>query len=119
QEVRAALTEGTDSAGGYSTPTVIFPQFLEALAPVSSLLQAGARVMPLDRTAKTYRMVKVATVPTAAWRSESGAVAESPPAFGNMDLAPQSLAFYFKVSRELLADSINLDPMLRSVIAQA
>jgi HK97 family phage major capsid protein len=117
--IKAALSVGTDGSGGYTVPSWLFPRFLEALLPVSSLTKAGARIVPLDDTAKTYRIARVSTVPSAAWRNEAGAVAESDPAFTAMDLTPRSLAFYFKVSRELLQDSANLDQMLPGVFAGA
>lgn len=119
EAVRNSLTAGTDSAGGYAVPSILLPQFIEALIPASTVLQAGGRVTPLEKTAKTFRLARVATVPSAAWRSESGAVALSDPAFSALDLTPQDLSFYFKVSRELLADSPNIDAMLVSAIAGA
>lgn len=119
EAVRNSLSVGTGTAGGYTVPLEILPQFLEALIPASSVLKAGGRVMPLEASAATYRLCKVASVPTAGWRSEGGALAQSDPAFDKIDLTPQSLAFYFAVSRELLADSINIDAMLSNAIAGA
>lgn len=121
ESVRAALTEGTDSQGGYGVPSVLLPEFIEGLVAQSSLLEAGARVLPLEAgpQGKTYRMARVDTVPTAAWRAESGAVAQSDPAFSALDLTPRSLSFYFKASRELLSDAPNIDEILQRTIAQA
>jgi HK97 family phage major capsid protein len=118
--VQAALSVGTDSSGGYAVPAEIQLDVLDALAPTSSLLRAGVGVSVLEPGAKQYRIAAVNTIPTAAWRAESGAVATSDPAFRAVDLIPRSLAFQFKVSRELLADSTpNLEDALRRVIAQA
>ena len=117
--VRNALTEGTDSQGGYTLPAFLQEQMLDALAPVSALLTAGAGMSVLDQGAKSYRVAAMNTIPTAAWRSESGAVATSDPAFRSVDLIPRSLAFQFKVSRELLADASNLEQALFNVIAKA
>lgn len=119
ESVRNALSVGTDGSGGYAVPSILWPDFVDALVPVSSVLSAGARVIKLDQAAKSFRLARVATVPTAAWRSEAGAVAESDPSFSALDLTPQSLAFYFKISRELLADSPNVDAMLQRAIVQA
>jgi HK97 family phage major capsid protein len=58
-------------------------------------------------------------VPTAAWRAENANVAEAEPTFRAVVATPRSLSFYFKVSRELLADSPNLETALRTAIAQA
>ena len=118
--VRNALSEGTNSAGGYAVPTLLMPNILEALVPVSSLLQAGAGIVDVtDQPAKQFNTAAISSIPTAAWRSEAGAVAASDPAFRNVPAVPQSLAFVIKLSRELLADAANLEPALLTAIGQA
>lgn len=119
QEVRAALSTGTDTAGGFALPSLVMPQILEAMVPESALLKAGAGIVPLDQGAKSFTTVAVDTIPTAAWRLENGAVAESEPTFRGVVAAPKSLAFYFKISRELLADASNMSAALTTAIAQA
>ena len=117
--VRNSLLVGTDAAGGFTLPHYLQLQMLEAMAPASSLLRAGAGIAKLEEGAKNYRIAAVSTIPTAAWRLEAGALATSEPAFRSVDITPQSLSFIFKVSRELLSDSSNLDQALFNVIAQA
>ena len=118
--VKNALSEGTNSAGGYAVPTVLFPQILQALVPASSLLQAGAGIVDVtDNPAKQYNTAAISTIPTAAWRSEAGAVSESGPTFRNVPAVPQTLSFLFKVSRELSADAVNLEPALQITVTQA
>ncbi|MDP2007839.1 MAG: phage major capsid protein [Rubrivivax sp.] len=117
--VRAALSEGTAADGGHLVPSVVMPQVLEALTPASTLLSAGAGILPLDMGAKTFTLAAIDTVPTAAWRLENGNVAESQPAFRACVAAPQSLSFYFKVSRELLADAQGMQDALVIAFAQA
>lgn len=119
EAVRNSLSEGTNTAGGYTVPTVLLPGILSALTPSSALLQAGASMAILDTEAKSFNIAGVDSIPTAAWRNESGNVAESDPAFRSITITPRSLAFRFKVSRELLADSPNLESTLRTVIASA
>lgn len=117
-----ALAVGTDASGGHLVPTMLLPGVLSALVAESSLLQAGATLVMPDQMqdgAKSYVMACVDTIPTAAWRNEGAAVAESDPAFRTVTATPRSLAFYFKVSRELLADAFNLETVLATVIAQA
>jgi HK97 family phage major capsid protein len=114
-----ALAIGTDSAGGYAVPTVLMPGILEALVPVSSLVQAGAGILPLTDGAKTYNFAAIDTLPTAAWRAENGAVAESAPTFKNIEITPRSLSFMVKLSRELLHDARNIEQSLQQAIAQA
>lgn len=119
ESIRAALSEGTGTSGGYAVPTILMPGILNALVPASSLLTAGAHVAVLADQAASFNIAAVATVPTAAWRSESGNVAESDPAFRPVTITPRSLAFRFKLSRELLQDAPGLDAALQVAIAQA
>lgn len=118
--VRNALSEGTNTAGGYTVPAVLMPGILNALMPASAVLAAGANVAVLDTSASSFSIAAVDTIPTPAWRQEHGQVAESEPAFRSVKVTPRSLAFRFKISRELLADSLGgLDTALNTAIAQA
>ena len=118
-EVRNALSTGTGSAGGYTVPAKLMPGILGALTPASSLLQAGAGIVLMDEGATTYTTAAVDTVPTAAWRAEAGALAESDPAFRTVVATPRSLSFMFKMSRELLADGQGLVEAINQAIAQS
>lgn len=118
-DVQGALSEGTDSGGGYAVPARVLQGILAALVPASSLLQAGAGILPLEEGAKSYTRAAVSTIPTAAWRAEAGAIAESEPTFRPVVATPRSLAFRFKVSRELLTDADGLDQALITAMAQS
>ena len=89
------------------------------MVPVSSLLQAGCGIVPLSDGAKTYTTAAISSIPTAAWRAEAGALATSDPAFRAVVATPRSLAFQFKISRELLADGQNIREALNLAIAQS
>lgn len=118
--VRNALSEGTDASGGYTVPTVLLPEILTALVPNSSLLSAGASMGVLSQPGDSFKIAGLATIPTAAWRSEHGAVATSEPTFNSLTITPRSLAFQFKISRELLQDSTpGLNQALLTAISQA
>lgn len=118
--VRAALSVGTDSAGGYTVPTVLLPGILSALVPASSLLSAGSSMAILDgEDAKSFTIAGVDSIPSAAWRNEAGPLAMSDPAFRAISVTPRSLSFMFKVSRELLQDSPNIESALLTAISQA
>lgn len=118
-DVKNALSTGTGSAGGYTVPAKLMPGILAALTPASSLLQAGAGIVLMDEGATTYTTAAVDTVPTAAWRAEAGALAESDPAFRTVVATPRSLSFMFKMSRELLADGQGLVEAINQAIAQS
>lgn len=117
EDVRAALQEGTDSAGGYSVPTTVLPQFIDALRAKSVFVQAGARTLMLDRG--VTKIVRTATDPTAAWRAESAAITISDPTFSQLVFAPKSLAVLVKASREVLQDSINIGEAVQAAMAGA
>lgn len=119
EAVHAALSIGTNTAGGYSVPAQTMPQILSALVPASSLLQAGAGVLLMEDGATSVTTAVTDKIPTAAWRLERGNVAESEPAFRGVVAKPKSLAFYFKVSRELLADGVGIEAALTTAISQA
>jgi HK97 family phage major capsid protein len=115
-EIRAALSEGVDSAGGYSIPTEVLGEFIDRLRAATCFVQAGAKTIMLDG-AKT-RIMRIASDPTATWRAENSAVSESEPTFDAIDFVPKSLACLVKVSRELLADSANAgDALIQALTA--
>jgi len=121
EAVKASLAVGTDSAGGYAVPNMLMPGILRAMAPASSLMQAGVSIadVSMQMEGKSWRTAVVDTLPTAYWRNELGAVQESEPTFRAVDATPRSLAFIVRVSRELLADAANMDIALHIAIGQA
>lgn len=119
EAVMASLAVGTDSAGGYAVPDVVMPGILSALVPASSLLQAGAGIVPMGSGAKSVSTAAIDTLPTATWRNELGNISESEPTLRSVQSTPRSLACIVRVSRELLADGADVDRALRQVIGQA
>ena len=116
--VRAALAGGVDTTGGFTIPSRLAPSVLDAMTAQSSVLTAGAG-LTLIEPSQTFTTAAVDTVPTAAWRAESANIAESDPAFRAILAAPKSLAFFFKISRELLADGSDISRALTTAIAQS
>ena len=117
--VTNALSVGTDSGGGFTVPSVLMPGILSALVPVSSLLTAGAGIVMLEEGSKTVTYAGINAVPTASWRLEGGNLATSDATFRAVVATPKSLAFQFKISRELLADGQGIETALYQAIAQA
>lgn len=118
-DIRASLNEGTDSAGGYAVPSYVLAPIIRALVPASSMLDAGANVAILNKQGDSFTIPAVDTIPTPGWRFEAGTVANAGPTFRPVTIVPQSLAFIFKVSRELLMDAPGMDAALNVIIAQA
>jgi HK97 family phage major capsid protein len=117
--VSNALSVGTDTGGGFLVPSVLMPNILSAMAPVSSLLTAGAGIVMLEEGAKTFTTAGINAIPTASWRLEAGTLATSDATFRAVVATPKSLAFQFKISRELLADGQGIETALYLAIAQA
>lgn len=109
-EEKRALAEGADSTGGVSVPDITLARFIDKLRAATVCFQAGAQTLPLTSDKNT--IARTITDPTCAWRAEAGPIAESDPAFEGLVFVPRSLAVYFKVSRELLEDSVNIEQAL-------
>jgi HK97 family phage major capsid protein len=74
---KRALAAGTDSAGGYTVPDILMAPWIDRLRAALVVVRAGAVTVPL--TSDTVKIARLLTDPTAAWRSENAAVAESGP----------------------------------------
>lgn len=116
-EVRNALSEGTNSAGGYTVPSYLLGELIDRLRSQSVAIQAGARTVMLDT--QKVSIARLATDPTVSWRSENAAVGTGDPTFENVQFTARSLACLVKCSRELIEDSVNLEEALRNAFAQA
>ncbi len=111
------LSTLTDAQGAASVPIVTMKESIPALTQASTLMQAGARVVPLETNATVF--ASMVTPPTPAVRAEEAAVATSQPVLGRVTLTPFSHACSFQVSEELLADSVNIREMLQRAAVDA
>lgn len=114
---KRALAEGTDSAGGYTVPTMLSAQLIDLLRANSVAVAAGARTVPLG--SDNNNIAKLASDPVPAWRVENAVIAESEPTFTNVPLVPKSLAVMTRISRELLQDTLNIDTELPRILSIA
>jgi HK97 family phage major capsid protein len=115
EDIRNALSEGTDSAGGYTVPKRLMGQLIDRMRARTVCVQAGALTVPLET--QTTTIARVASDPTAAWRLESGAINVADPTFEAVTFTARSLSVLVKVSRELLDDSANIDQALMAAFA--
>ena len=95
-----AMSEGTDSTGGYAVPDLMAARTIDALCAQSVIFRAGAEMVPLESDVNKF--AAITANPTPAWRAENAAVAESDPTFGVVSFAPKSLAVYTTASVELM-----------------
>jgi HK97 family phage major capsid protein len=114
---RRALSEGTDSAGGFTVPDALSATMIDRMRRQSVVIRAGARTIPL--TSDVNNIAKVLTDPVPAWRAENAEITSSDATFGRVQMLPKSLAVLCRVSRELLEDSLNMGTVLPDIIAKA
>src|SRR4030095_2900310 len=91
--------------------------WIDRLRAALVVARAGAVTVPLS--SDTVKIARLLTDPTAAWRSENGAVAESDPTFEAVTFTPRSLDVFFKTSRELVEDSINIAEILEATLVRS
>jgi len=115
--VRASLTEGTDSQGGFTVPERLLAEFIDSLRQQSVVFNAGARALALD--AQSTNIARLDTDPTWTWRAEEAAVTESTPSFSSINLVPKSVAVLIKASHEVLQDSINIEEILFNALVNS
>lgn len=116
--IRAALSEGTDSAGGFTVPTIISAEFIDRLRKRMRVVQSGARTVQLTESYK-QNLARITGDVAPAWRAEAGAVAETDATLDSVAFVAKSLANVTKVSRELLQDSLNIEDILERSISQS
>lgn len=116
ESVRAALSSGTDAAGGYTVPLEITRDFIDKLRAKSVFMEAGARTMMLDGDT---RIVRLTGDPSAAWREENASIGDSDITLDAVTLNPKSLSALVKVPYELLQDSVNVAEILTKALTEA
>lgn len=116
-EIKNALSEGTDSAGGFMTPEFLSTQLIDRMRSRQVCVAAGARTALLETD--NTRIVRVATDPTVGWRNENAPVSQSDPVFEGVTFAPKTLAVLVPVSVELLEDAVNMSEALTLIFAGA
>lgn len=114
---RRAMSEGTASEGGYTVPAPLAAEFIDRLRAQTVAIRAGARTVPM--TSQSLAIARLDTDPTVTWRLENSLIDDSDPVFSRLLLEAKAVAGIVKVSRELLADTVNASEMLTNAFAQA
>lgn len=98
-----ALSEGTDSEGGYLVPDEFENTLVETLEE-ENVFRNLAHV--IQTSSGDRKIPIVATKGTASWVDEEGSIPESDDEFSQVSIGAYKLATLIKVSEELLNDSI-------------
>lgn len=112
-----AMTSASGAAGGYLVPQSVSATVIDLARSKSVTQQAGALSFQMDSGEVT--IAKIASDPTAAWRSENSAIPESAPTFEPVSLVAQTLGCLVTMPIELLEDAQISAATVENAIAQA
>jgi len=112
-----ALTEGTDSEGGYLVPEEFRAEVIR-LAGEYGIARRYCRVVPMTRDVMKFPTVESGV--TASWVDEGGTIGTSQPTFGQVTLTARKLAAITVMTNELLADAnVDVVRLLQQLFAEA
>ena len=111
------LSEGTDSAGGYSVPNILSNKVIELVNSYGIIRRDSQRY---GMTSDTLLVPKVSVQPIAYVIDENATKTASQPTFEQVSLIAKKLVVLIQSSEELLEDSVlNMLDLLTSQIARA
>jgi HK97 family phage major capsid protein/HK97 family phage prohead protease len=111
-----AMTVGTATGGGYLAPESFLAEVIRQLNERSVMRQLARTITIAAASVKIPRLTDSVS---AAWTAETAAIAESQPAFDQVEFRPHKLAALTLVSNELLADSaVAVESFLAGLFAE-
>lgn len=126
---RRALSEGTDSAGGFTVPEVVAARFIDRVRDALVVVKAGAQTVPM--TSDTMHMARVAQpgiflagAPTinaavGGWKLENDLIDEADLLLERITFSAHTLPLLLKMSVELFEDSANISEIVEREMAQS
>lgn len=117
-EVRASMATNFDGKGGYMVPDHISAEVIDLLRSKNTVIQAGARTIPLP--AQNCRVCRVISDPVAGWTTENTLIPEdSSMEIGALEFHAHKMTCLIKASRELLQDASNAGTVIMNAISTA
>lgn len=118
EEVRAALSTSSDTAGGYMVPEHVSAEVIDLMRSKNTAIAAGARSFPMSES--QVRICRLVENPTASWVGESNQIPEdSAMSIGALTFHAKKLTTLIKASTELLQDASNAGVVIQNAIASA
>ena len=114
-----AMSQGTDSAGGYAVPPQYIAELIPELVAKTVVLAAGAT--PLTGIGSPVEIPKMASGATAAFiNGENTAITPNDPTLGTVNLSPKMAAAITEMSRRLvMLSNPSAEAMVRSDLTGA
>jgi len=97
------LSEGTNSAGGFTAPADLARDLLTIVIEQSDVRKYSTTV---ETSLASIPFPRKNAGPSASWVAEGGTVSSSQSAYSNVSVAINKLAFFTQISQELLQDSL-------------
>lgn len=112
-----ALSTSVGSAGGFSVPTSVHAQIVDAARKKSVVFNAGVELFPMET--QQVSIAKLLSDPTTEYKDENLAFTDSDVTFGQLTLKAKTMGCTLTMSRELVEDSVGADDAVVNAIAQA
>jgi HK97 family phage major capsid protein len=117
------LSEGTDSAGGYTVPEILAGRFIDRVRNAMVVQRAGAQTVPM--TSDTLHIARLAQpvaaspdITTAQWKTENDTIDETDLLLERVTFTARTLPVLLKLSVELSEDSVNIDEIIERELSQ-
>lgn len=112
KKLQNAFGSGIPADGGFLIPEFLRSELLR-VALEKAVVRSRARVVPMETLTVPYPMLDSTSNASSVhggivgyWTEESGALTDSAPKFGRIDLVAKKLTLYSEIPNELFQDSI-------------
>lgn len=119
-----ALSEGTDSAGGYTVPEVLAARFLDRVRNAAVVMRAGALTVPM--TSDTLHLARLGqpdsvspAITGPSWKAENAEIDEYDMVLERVTFQARTLPILITLSVELSEDSSNIDQIIETELSRA
>jgi HK97 family phage major capsid protein len=126
---RRALSEGTDSAGGFTVPEIVGSRFIDRVREALVVMKAGAQTVPMS--SDTLHLARLAqpglflpgaptvNAATGGWKLENAVIPEADLVLERVTFTAHTLPLLLKMSVELFEDSTNISEIVEREMAQS
>lgn len=115
-DLRAEQTRGTGSQGGFTVPSFLAAEIIDAARARSRVTQAGARIIPV---AGDTSFATIEEDPAFANHGENQSIDESEVVFGSRNFQSNTRVCVIRASVECAEDSPNFNSIIDSVLASS
>jgi HK97 family phage major capsid protein len=116
-EIRAAMSEGTNTSGGFLVPDELLIGLVDKARAASVIMRAGAQTVPMS--SETLRMARLASDATFEHKEENAAFVGSDITFDAITFATSTLGTVVTASRELAEDAPNFASEVEAALVAA